>query len=305
MYDGGNYINTNLATSIAYTNRVVTASDTQFGAGSRYFTAKYTGLFVMAATDISISSFSITGNLGADGGGARDGAVLSTTVNGSPYTLYVKRVYSAGDPSVNHIIIVPGNGAGVSHTYATSTDDDQHTVNGLSSVRQLYYLLTARASGAYLANADVLNIANEFLANIGQGLTHSVVLGPGETVVGINFGNHSENIDFGDAPAPYPTLSANSGAQHSIVAGFHLGSTVDADGDGQPNADATLDDTTGTPDDEDGVVFATPCTSAGMRQSRLPPRRLVSWTLGSIGTATASGPIRGTRSFTALTCSRA
>jgi len=73
-------------------------------------------------------------------------------------------------------------------------------------------------------------------------------------------------LDFGDAPdgAPalpvqggpttYPTLLVSDGARHGIVPGFNLGVTIDAEGDGQPNPDATGDDLAGT-DDEDGVVF--------------------------------------------------
>jgi subtilisin-like proprotein convertase family protein len=60
--------------------------------------------------------------------------------------------------------------------------------------------------------------------------------------------------DFGDAPAPYPTLLANNGARHTITAGVQLGAAVDSESDGQPGAGALLDDNT-TSDDEDGVVF--------------------------------------------------
>jgi hypothetical protein len=191
MYDGGNFLNTDRFSSISYTNRVVNSSDAQFGPGSSYFTAKYQGLFVMAATDIGINSFSITGNAGADGGGSVNGDVLSTIVNGLPYKIYLKRIFNTSDPSVNHIVIVPGNGAGVSHTFSTNTDNDLHTINGLGSVNELYYLLVARANGALLANADVLNIANEFLGNIvlGAGTSHQVDVAPGQNVLDVDFGN--------------------------------------------------------------------------------------------------------------------
>ncbi|MBI4579424.1 MAG: hypothetical protein HY718_06955 [Planctomycetes bacterium] len=63
--------------------------------------------------------------------------------------------------------------------------------------------------------------------------------------------------DWGDAPDPtYPTLAASAGANHVIVPGMFLGATIDAETDGQPNADATGDDVAGV-DDEDGVVFLT------------------------------------------------
>ncbi len=55
-------------------------------------------------------------------------------------------------------------------------------------------------------------------------------------------------LDFGDAPDTYGTTSANSGANHIIVAGFSLGATIDDELDGQPNGAASGDDA-----DEDGV----------------------------------------------------
>lgn len=61
--------------------------------------------------------------------------------------------------------------------------------------------------------------------------------------------------DFGDAPDPsYPTVLASNGARHTIVSGFSLGASVDAEANGQPNGSATGDDLAGL-DDEDGVVF--------------------------------------------------
>lgn len=69
-----------------------------------------------------------------------------------------------------------------------------------------------------------------------------------------------ETYDWGDAPdQPYPTLAASSGANHLIVPGVFMGTLIDAETDGQPNATATGDDLAGpAADDEDGVVFNTP-----------------------------------------------
>jgi hypothetical protein len=193
MYDGGNFLNTNLASAIPYTTGAIVPGDSAFGVGSQYFTAKYPGLFVLAADDVSINSFSLTGNNGADGSGSVNGAVLTTTVHGQPYTIFLKRVYNAGDPSINHIVIVPGNGAGVSHTFSSDTNNDLHTINGLGGVHELYYLLVARSSGGLIADADILNIANEFLGNVvsGAGTSHQVTVTPGQNVMNVDFGNHS------------------------------------------------------------------------------------------------------------------
>ena len=57
-------------------------------------------------------------------------------------------------------------------------------------------------------------------------------------------------LDFGDAPDPtYPTLLNNNGARHKIIPGFHLGSDVDEETNGQPN-----DLSTGDGSDEDGIL---------------------------------------------------
>jgi len=69
--------------------------------------------------------------------------------------------------------------------------------------------------------------------------------------------NDDGTLDYGDAPAPYPTLLANNGARHSISAGLYLGSRVDSEANGQPTLQANGDDASGT-DDEDGVTFDTP-----------------------------------------------
>jgi len=164
MYDAGNTLSTSLAGVIPYTNGAIVAADGMFGPGSRYFTAKYPGLFVMAATGIAIESFFITGNTGADGSGFVDGAVLRTDL----LTLLVKRVYGAYDPSINHIIVVPGDAPGVTHGFPAGTDDDLHVVTGLGGIDAIYYLLVARENGGYLSNEQIVAIASEFWTNLGQ-----------------------------------------------------------------------------------------------------------------------------------------
>jgi len=66
-------------------------------------------------------------------------------------------------------------------------------------------------------------------------------------------------MDFGDAPDPtYPTRLASDGARHVIVSGMHLGSFVDPDSDGQPDANALGDDHDAGGNDDDGVRLLTP-----------------------------------------------
>ena len=191
MYDGGNFLNTNLASNVNYTNGTIVSGNAAFGAGSKYFTAKFPGLFVLGATNISINSFQITGNNGADGSGNANGGILHTTVYGQQYTIFFKRVYNAGDPSINHIIMVAGDGSGLTHNFSTDTNNDLDSLTGLSSVDEIYYALVARQNGGFLADADVLNIANEFLANVTPSGAHFVSLNTDEILTGLDFGNHA------------------------------------------------------------------------------------------------------------------
>lgn len=62
-----------------------------------------------------------------------------------------------------------------------------------------------------------------------------------------------DEFDFGDAPAPFPTMAEEAGASHRIEVGFHLGQGVDGESNGLPDPQALGDDRVG--DDEDGVTF--------------------------------------------------
>jgi hypothetical protein len=94
--------------------------------------------------------------------------------------------------------------------------------------------------------------------------------------------NYSVSIvlptDFGDAPAPYPTLLSGNGARHTIGA-LYLGAAIDAESDGQPQADALGDDSAGV-DDEDGVVFVSPLLvgqTANVQVTASAPGGLDAW----------------------------
>src|SRR5262245_31643567 len=43
-------------------------------------------------------------------------------------------------------------------------------------------------------------------------------------------------LDYGDAPAPYPTKLAQDGARHVISSRIFLGKAIDAEADGLPSA---------------------------------------------------------------------
>ena len=94
-----------------------------------------------------------------------NGSVLETTINGKTFYGFVKRVFNAGDPSINHLFIVEAN-EGLSHEFATNTDNDYHRVFGLENSDRLYYLLYSRAIGGFIDDAQTLVIMEAFLNTI-------------------------------------------------------------------------------------------------------------------------------------------
>ena len=44
------------------------------------------------------------------------------------------------------------------------------------------------------------------------------------------------DLDFGDAPDTYQTLSGSNGASHVVLDDFHLGVSIDAESNGKPTA---------------------------------------------------------------------
>jgi hypothetical protein len=266
MYDGGNFLGTNLAGQIVYSNRSIQPADFQFGPGSRYFTAKYPGLFMLGAFGISISDFVIAGNNGADGGGQVDGAVLPLSAGGQPYTLFVKRVYNAGDPSVNHIIIVPGNGVGVSHNFSQNTDDDFHAVTGLQNATELYYLLVAGANGGFVANSDILAIAGQFLVQIPR---------VGTTVTDVDFGNR-QIVSTGEIRGSVWHDGDHNGLRdpgEPTLSGWTVYLDTDNNGqldDGEPRMVTPADDPATLDVDETGVFAFTGLAAGTYQVAQIP-----------------------------------
>ncbi len=165
MYDGGNLLGTNLESGFNYSDNLVVSS-TAFGPDGRYFTRKFPGLFVMVADMSNVDYFETFGNCGADGGGNVDGATLAAEVSGIAFSGFVKRIYNAFDPSINHIILVEEN-PGASHEFALNTDDDYHRAYNLSGSTRVYYILYASQNGGYVDNTTTLAIMEAFLNAMG------------------------------------------------------------------------------------------------------------------------------------------
>ncbi|PCH93232.1 MAG: hypothetical protein COB85_07400, partial [Bacteroidetes bacterium] len=223
MYDGGNYLNTNFGSSIPYSDNVI-ISDARLGATGRYFTRKYSGLFVFAADIDAVTYFELTGNLGADGSGSADATTLTSVSCASTYRGFVKRVYGTTDPSVNHLIIVKDDPS-LSYTWTTNTNSDQHRVSNLNVMPnvRIYYLLYASANGGYIDDTQTQNIMDQFLSAILSGTSWEMAptadtIAPGDSsIVNINFkscglvnGTYSDNIIIysNDPNTPVDTVFA-------------------------------------------------------------------------------------------------
>lgn len=171
MYDGGNYLSTNNNSSFSYSDNSVVNSSI-FGSGGRYFTRKVQGLFVLAADMANVSWFKINGNYGSDCGGSTNSSTFTITVGCKTFNCFLSRVYNAGDPSINELIIVPANPSAY-QTGIANTCDSYHTLNGISSSTRLYYLLYAGSSGYYINDTYAQSIATAFLTQSGAVITGS------------------------------------------------------------------------------------------------------------------------------------
>jgi uncharacterized delta-60 repeat protein len=145
-----------------------------FGDNSQYFTQMYPGMFVLIAKNISIREFSITGGTGSyfeypikQGTVAVD--VFSLMVNGNEYTCFLKSVSGVptedpyDDPSINQIIMVPGNSDGITHLYDETSQYDDHCVQGLTDRTEIYYIMVSRGNNLALETVDAKKIAQQFL----------------------------------------------------------------------------------------------------------------------------------------------
>jgi hypothetical protein len=127
------------------------------------------------------------------------------------------------------------------------------------------------------------------------GDVYNVSVFAGQSLSGLDFGNYGM-VDWGDAPAIYPTLAADDGASHDIVPGFHLGLgsagviRVDGEVEGQPSAAALGDDLTGI-DDENGILgLGTPLVAGSTETITI---------LAPVAQATVLGKLQGWIDFNA------
>ena len=207
MYDGANYLSTNYTSNFNYTDGAI-ISDGTMGTNGKYFTKKYANIFVLAADLDNVQTFNISGELGADGDGRTEGTVFNVSTANGEYQGYVTRTYNnGGDPSINHLVIVSKN-ASTSQTFLSTTDYENHSINGLEASNRLYYLLYAGDNSSYIDDAATLNIMKKFIQIIESGkswinitpLSGSITPGNSTDINvefnsdGLSAGTYSENI---------------------------------------------------------------------------------------------------------------
>lgn len=246
MYDGGNYLNTNLGSSFNYTSGAV-VTNSGFGSGGRYVTSQLAGFFAMGAELNGVSTFSITGNLGADGYGAVTAHTFTTTVNGVSYSCYLKRVNDGSyDPAIHQVFIVPTT-SGVSHSYSTYTDNNLHTLSGLSSVPYMYYILFAgrTSSNPYaysIPNSNVEDITTKFLetvADTGLFITNESAFGrcPEQDSLRVSYNTGSAFFNSGNSITVQMSDSNGSFSNATTVASWSTTAVTDTSKFEIPNVD--------------------------------------------------------------------
>ncbi|PLX16235.1 MAG: hypothetical protein C0597_08140, partial [Marinilabiliales bacterium] len=162
MYNDGNYLSTNLGGYLTYSDNEI-ISNSLLGAEGEYFVRKYEGLFVFGGKLDGISEFSIDGGL--DNWGAQiDGTVLEYEFNGITYYGFVKRIFGASTPSVNHLFIT--RNPEVTQDYSLSDNNDSHTLSNLEKSSELFYLLYGGTFGEYIDDDATMAIMKEFIHTV-------------------------------------------------------------------------------------------------------------------------------------------
>ncbi|MGB6036138.1 MAG: PKD domain-containing protein, partial [Cryomorphaceae bacterium] len=217
MYDGGNFLTTNFQ-SVPYTSGIISESSA-FGEGSRYFTRKVPGLFVLAADMSDVDLFRISGDLGADGTGTREGGDLDYTFGGMDYKCFYTNTLFTGDPTVNHLIIVEDS-PGLNHEFFPETLFQFHTVSGLNNANRVYFLLFAGSSFSTTETATVQNIfetfVEDFVYDVGFQSEAGYEAEPGDTAV-VELYLPVSGLDAGSYEFPIQIFSNAPGNSNLIV----------------------------------------------------------------------------------------
>ena len=138
-----------------------------FGAGSKYFTNQYPGLFVMGADKISINQFSLTGGTGKDGQGGYDYGTFNLSIYGKDYGVFYKTTYGNNntyETNIQQIIIVDGKMNEVAQTLYYGTNQMDQILTNLGNKNQIFVLVFAvNDLGDVLSQDTISDIAKKFL----------------------------------------------------------------------------------------------------------------------------------------------
>jgi len=170
MYDGGNIISTSACSHITpYSDNMNEVSSNCFGPGGSYKMDLRNSMMVLLShnTGTSDLTLSISGNLGADNGGAH---VASKYDSGS-LTGYMTSVCTAGaDPSVNHLFVIDRTlSPHAAHNYNAATDSDADGVSGIGPGSPVLYILYSSTSGGCHSDAEHRVIFEAAVASMGPG----------------------------------------------------------------------------------------------------------------------------------------
>jgi len=171
MYDGGNNIRVN-GHDLQYSRYMRRFGNVQYqafadaeGSSPRGFFAAFQGIDGSAV----LTKTETWGNNGADGsGGVATGCVPTGDQNAngcssssSGYCSSWKQIYSAGDPSINHIWIAPCDW---SHSVSSNTDNDNDEIYGSATDKPVYYVMWAGNAGHYYNENDFRGVADRMFA---------------------------------------------------------------------------------------------------------------------------------------------
>jgi len=172
------------------------------------------------------------------------------------YTIVVSNAGPSNAQNVSLTDLLPASTTFVSLTPLAGWTISTPAVGGTGTITATNASLASGAPATFVLVVNV-NAATADGATILN--TATVATTSTDTTSGNNSATSTTGVrsarDFGDAPASYGTLLAGNGARHVLSSSLRLGASVDFEADGQPTANASGDDSTGTVDDEDGVVL--------------------------------------------------
>jgi hypothetical protein len=160
IFSDGNKLNTSLGGPLAYSDGVITGTDT-LGAGGRYFTRKLPGLFLFAGDLNGPAWFEVAGYLTY--GNSRQTSDFSVSRNGKRWSAFVVKTADYWR-TINHLILVDQDG--LTHSSATSVSDQQHRVSGMSGKRRCYYLLFVTSTTSIQPDSVFEGLATRLLDTV-------------------------------------------------------------------------------------------------------------------------------------------